>query len=56
VVNLSRCQLMFEQTSPSVENKLDSILERLDTLCFGEDGGGALRDNSEHERWAKLFE
>jgi hypothetical protein len=37
--------LTLEQGSPSVENKLDSILARLDTLCLREDGDDTLQDD-----------
>ena len=47
---------MLEQGSPAVENKLDSILERLDMLCSTEDDRDTLQGDGEHEQWAKLFE
>ena len=51
-----RHRLTFGQSSPPVKRKLDSIMARLDGLCSEEDSEDALRDNSEHARWAKLFE
>ena len=50
-----RHRLTFGQSSPPVKSKLDSIMARLDWLC-SEDSDDALQDNSEHARWAKLFE
>ena len=47
--------LTLEQRSPSVKNKLDSIMARLDRLC-SEGGDNTLWDNDEHKRWEKLFE
>ena len=48
--------LTFEQRSPSVKNKLDSIMARLDRLFSEEDDDNTLWDDNEHKRWAKLFE
>ena len=48
--------LTFEQRSPSVKNKLDSIMARLDRLCSEEDSNNLLWGDNEHKRWAKLFE
>jgi hypothetical protein len=56
VVGSSRYWLTIEQRSPSVENKLDSIMARLDRLCSEEDSDDALRGDNEDERWVKLFE
>ena len=50
-----RHRLTFGQNSPSVKNKLDSIMARLDRLC-SEDSDDALWGYSEHEQWEKLFE
>jgi len=44
-----------QQRSPSVKDKLDSVLARLDRLCSG-DGDNALQGDDEHERWGMLFE
>ena len=38
-----------------VKDKLDSVMARLDRLCSEDDGKDALRDESEHERRARLF-
>ena len=50
-----RHRLTLGQNSPSVKNTLDSIMARLDRLS-SEDSDDGVWGNSEHERWAKLFE
>ena len=40
----------------AVKSKLDSMKTKLDQLCSEEDGKGAVWDNNEDERRAKLFE
>ena len=47
----SRFILTFEQKSPAVKNRLNSVMERLNRLCSSEESD----DDDEHERWAKLF-
>ena len=54
-MNLSRCRLKLEQASPSVKNKLDSIVTRLDGLC-SDDSDDALLDEDRREQWEKLFQ
>ena len=56
VMGSSRYLLTLEQKSPSVKNKLDSIMARLDRLFSEEDDDNTLWDDNEHKRWAKLFE
>jgi len=53
-MSLSRHQLTLEQRSPSVKNKLDSVMARLARLC-SEDGIDGLQ-GGKHEQWAKLLE
>ncbi|KAF9645175.1 hypothetical protein BDM02DRAFT_3263101, partial [Thelephora ganbajun] len=48
--------LKLDEKSPSVENKLDSVMARLDRLCSGEDNDDGFWDENEHERRAELFE
>ena len=45
--------LTLEQRSPSVKNKLDSIMARLGPLCL-EGNDSALQDSNQCELWAKL--
>ena len=52
----SRYLLTLEQRSPSVKNKLDSIMARLDRLRSEEGGDNPLWGDNEHKQWAKLFE
>ena len=52
----SRYLLTLEQKSPSVKNKLDSIVARLDRLCSMEGGDNTLWGGNEHKQWAKLSE
>ena len=53
-MSLSPCRLTLEQTSPSVKNKLDSIMARLGGLC-SENSDDVFQSDNEHELWAKLF-
>ena len=52
-------RLTFEQKSPAVKHKLDSVMARLNRLCSEEDDEedeDAVWGESEHERRAALFE
>ena len=51
-MSLSQCRLTFDQISPSVKTKLDSVMARLCGLC-PEDSDDALLDKNERERWRK---
>ena len=51
----SRYWLTLEQGFPSVENKLDSVLTRLDMLYPTEDDNDTVQSDGEHGRWEKLL-
>ena len=51
----SRCPLTFEQKSPVVRDKLDSVMARLDRLCSDDVDNDARYDESQHERREKLL-
>ncbi|KAF9649401.1 hypothetical protein BDM02DRAFT_3186299 [Thelephora ganbajun] len=46
--------LKLHEKSPTVKNKLDSVMARLDRLCSEEDNDGGLCDDNGHEHRAKL--
>lgn len=53
---LKRRSLTFEQKFPTVKNKLDSVMARLDWLCSEEDDNDVLYNGSEYDCRVELFQ